>query len=766
MSWTATRALARLLAMTVVVAVTLPLMACVPDDGRLPADPDSELGLPALIGLDPILKPETRVLESSETDQLDALQILNPEVCLVEDEDRETCRFRLGFAVLPAGLVVGAVVAAGVTSATPQGLLVRVTDIDGLVVDATEASLGDALEQGEFLVEREFGAADVVDSELATGVSAIDPGALSPSAGGGAPGRPSAGGDALQPGMGLAFNYKVDTELVTGVRATGEVGFDVGCGAYGGLTWKKVWGVPVYPNGVYFEAKCGVTQVGSITLTASAGVSIDKHVTLAVVNLSAITFFVGPLPVVLIPQITVSIDASGTLAASMSVGASEHFGAIVGLTYSDGFHLIKKFDSKFERNVTTGSARLSVTGGVSLTQGLMLYGIVGPRLTESLYLDLQGKPPGEKPVWCLTGGLKASASLHVDLGVKSLTWGPGELFNERKQLGCAPNTKPTVTVNSPYDGATVFPGNGGLALGFSGQAFDEEDGILPITWSSDIDGALGSTQPGVILPIGDLTVGTHAITAKTTDRDGASGATTFRLVVADGTPTVGFVAKNSSGAWKPVTTLSGSKGDLAYVRLAPKSPDPLIIPSCKNVTWTSTLVVKSLGNCDFSIALAQQGTFAVTATLSDDDGRTANATLTAEVGPAPSVVTPQISPITAVTVATTYFPSTSFPDQTGYLYPGQQLVLNVDYINATASGTRVKYAWAVQTTRTGEAPGPWEALGSPDAATLSGSERSFTSSSASNRAYTYVFRVQIRDATTGSLITTHTFTANYQGPPA
>ena len=80
--------------------------------------------------------------------------------------------FRLTFASAPSGITVGSVLASDVTKALPNGLLVKVTKVDGGTVLATEAALGDALEQGEFLVEKQFTAADIRGMALAPGVTA------------------------------------------------------------------------------------------------------------------------------------------------------------------------------------------------------------------------------------------------------------------------------------------------------------------------------------------------------------------------------------------------------------------------------------------------------------------------------------------------------------------------------------------------------------------------------------------------------------------
>jgi hypothetical protein len=745
--------IASILAIALVVSGAL--TACQQDSTpHVEVDPASTLGLPKLIGLETIVQPETRVLDDEALTALDDVTILNLDECFDRTETHKPCEFRLTFATLPDGLKVGSVVVAGVSDATPNGLLATVTAIDDTTVLATEATIGDALRQGEFRVEKSFSSSDVTSEISAPGVT-----------GGSSIGTSGSGGThrksfAVPRADGFGFNYSLDTDIADGVHATGTVGFDIGCGAYGGLTWKKVWKVPVYPNGVYFEAKCGVTQDGALTITGTAGKTLDQSYEVTRLSLEPISFFVGPVPVVLVPEIIVSIDAHGKVGAQMSVGVSEHFGAVVGINYSDGFHVIKDFSSDFSKTVSTGSARLSLTAGVVLSQSLLLYGIVGPSLIEEAYLDLQGKPQGEKPIWCMNGGLKASVSIGIDLGIKYLGFGPEELFNWTKELGCAGNTAPTVTITQPFAGAGIYPGTGNGALHLVGQAWDEEDGALTLHWSSDIDGTLGTTTSGKDLTINDLSLGQHTITVYATDSDGATTTKSVVITAKDGAPSVSVTMKDAAGNWAPVTSISGAKGDLVYIRLVPASPVMLTFPSCDDVVWSGALPVTSTSGCDFSVSLNQQGSFTLGAQLTDQ-GKIGSASLMATVGPAPAVITPQFSPITATNQS-----GQPIYDNLGAMGYGDVATLKINYTNGFSAQKTVTYSWSIRTTSSGQQPGEWKAMGSTDAATLSGSSRSFTAPKQYGKVYYYEILVTMKNATTGADIGSKSFRMSYVGPPA
>ena len=74
------------------------------------------------------------------------------------------------------------------------------------------------------------------------------------------------------------------------------------------------------------------------------------------------------------------------------------------------------------------------------------------------------------------------------------------------------NTFPAVTITAPTDGSTF---TAGTSIALTGTASDTEDGDLTasLTWSSNLDGSIGS---GGSFSTSNLSVGTPAITAAVT----------------------------------------------------------------------------------------------------------------------------------------------------------------------------------------------------------------------------------------------------------
>ncbi|WP_461442523.1 HYR domain-containing protein [Maribacter sp.] len=117
------------------------------------------------------------------------------------------------------------------------------------------------------------------------------------------------------------------------------------------------------------------------------------------------------------------------------------------------------------------------------------------------------------------------------------------------------NTAPVVTIETPADGIALTTGT---TLNFSGTANDFQDGDLSstIVWTSDIDGQLGV---GADITAALSTIGTHIITAETTDSDASplTGTATVTLVVTEIDPSCDARFRVNAGG----PTLLGNSGD-------------------------------------------------------------------------------------------------------------------------------------------------------------------------------------------------------------
>ncbi len=120
---------------------------------------------------------------------------------------------------------------------------------------------------------------------------------------------------------------------------------------------------------------------------------------------------------------------------------------------------------------------------------------------------------------------------------------------------------PTVSVSAPTDGA-VF--GSGTTITFTGSASDSEDGDLTanLSWTSDIDGAIGSGGSFAA----SLSDGTHVVSASVTDSGGNTATDTVSVTVGDGPAitlsVVGTALRNRVRADLTWTGASGARVDV------------------------------------------------------------------------------------------------------------------------------------------------------------------------------------------------------------
>ncbi|WP_086930688.1 thrombospondin type 3 repeat-containing protein [Agarilytica rhodophyticola] len=142
--------------------------------------------------------------------------------------------------------------------------------------------------------------------------------------------------------------------------------------------------------------------------------------------------------------------------------------------------------------------------------------------------------------------------------VDSIDQCPGTAPGSRVDpLGCTViNNAPTVTISSPLNGSVVIEGRSTV---LSANADDDFEGDLShaITWSSSIDGSLGTGQT---LSVSSLSVGAHEISASAIDTDGATGVSTINLMV-QSEQDAGTITLNQS---TDIGTPGSNPGSMSY----------------------------------------------------------------------------------------------------------------------------------------------------------------------------------------------------------
>ncbi len=355
------------------------------------------------------------------------------------------CEFAITFSSLPEGLVVGAVLNAGITKQTPNGLLVKVTAIDGNRVTAVQATLQDALIQGEFWVERAFGPDQLRGTpKLAPGVK------IAPHKAAGLR-RPLPGTVPAFDQLSLPGKLEIDTDPVSGVHLSGTLDFGVGCGLDGGVGGSDI---------AWMEIGCQAWEAASLSVEATKSTPVsEKDIFLADFPLAGIVIPIGPVIAVVIVDILVTADLTGQVHVGMKYHGYEHAEVYGGLKFSLGHGLDHDGGVKTSASGTSGvpKADLTVTALGRAELRISMYGVLGIGVGGDASITLAGGP-SQNPRWRIT----ANAGLFVEiflgiLGFKLSAWIRYHLMNDFT-VNSGGNGSPELTVTWPTDGQVIRAG--------------------------------------------------------------------------------------------------------------------------------------------------------------------------------------------------------------------------------------------------------------------------------------------------------------------
>jgi hypothetical protein len=702
-------------------------------------DPDSVYGLHRRAGLPTVVRPEVVPMAAAETSALTSVEIVNRAECLSDAAQHPMCRFQLVFSALPARVTVGAVLNAGVTASTPNGLLVKVTEISGSTVNAVQATLQDALVQGEFWVEKELNATELrAAPTLAAGVTLTPPSTTPKPTPSGTPVTAHRRG--AVPGfdvIGIPGQLTLDAEPVSGVHLTGSLDFGAGCGLDGGVGGSDV---------AWVEVSCKAWEEASLVVTSTgSGPRHTERFFIADIPLVAIPIPIGPIVVVVVVDILITADIDGQVHVNLRYGGTEHAEVTGSLRFSIGHGLDHDGSVKVSAWPENSGVAADVNASALARAQLRLsaYGVLGFYVGGDASLVFSGGPK-QSPRWQLKGNAGLSAGIFLGIVGFELRAEISYHLKAPFLIATGSNAKPTIAVTWPKEGATVTAG-GLLPPPLDATAMDAEDGALPVTWEDKTDHTTVTGNGPLRLPL--TSIGAHVLEVSATDSEGARTSTTATVTVAAPSLAVTLTARDSS-----LTALSGTasmpSGSVVFVDATMQTSALNGLP-CSGLVWQATgATVSTDGSCRATVTLGQVGIARVTATAKDAWGTTATASTAVTVTKPPSTVTPQFAGIDARSGASVVTPGTR-------LMGSSQVTLTLTYLNRAAVGRAVTYTW----TRTVNGT-PAPLTGGPDGDT---SVRTYAPPSAWG--HTATFAVAVTDTQSGAVLTTRTLTIRWDSLP-
>jgi hypothetical protein len=143
---------------------------------------------------------------------------------------------------------------------------------------------------------------------------------------------------------------------------------------------------------------------------------IHKKYELYRYNFTPIVVWVGFVPVVITPIITVNVGIDGEISVGVGVCVSQNASLSAGLRYdrSLGWRPVGEHTLGFDFDLPSISLGCKVKGYAGPQLSLLLYGLVGPYCTVNGYLELDADLL-RTPWWILYGGLEAGAGIRFEV---------------------------------------------------------------------------------------------------------------------------------------------------------------------------------------------------------------------------------------------------------------------------------------------------------------------------------------------------------------
>ncbi|MBF0224557.1 MAG: hypothetical protein HQK76_03795 [Desulfobacterales bacterium] len=193
------------------------------------------------------------------------------------------------------------------------------------------------------------------------------------------------------------------------------------------------------------------------------------------------------------------------------------------------------------------------------------------------------------------------------------------------------NNPPKATISSPQAGQSFVEG---ASITFTGSAADDEDGDLTgnsLEWSSNVKGVIGQ---GKSISVNTLSVGTHTITLKATDSDGATGTASISISVTSSTP---GNSKPTVTITSPTQTSFNPGDDVVFTGTASDKEDGQLGESSLYWIFGSNSTPVAYGST-YTIAAIQVGTYTINLIATDSQGAIGTASITITVASSSQVL--------------------------------------------------------------------------------------------------------------------------------
>lgn len=421
---------------TYILQVDMPGVTFTPENREISAETTGSQDFDLYIS-DPIITPETVVLTNLSNQYLDGASY-----------DGESFYFTQMTSELDQ-VDVGDIIVSDVSSVDPDGYFRKVAGLapqgSGVLLTTIPATLEESIQDGSAFLMETMQPSQVRSIRALDGVSMLELDVNSP----------------------LTFYFEVNDVVLYDddgdpattydqIKANGSIEFDMEF-----IFYLDMQGFQVQRFSMTNENTLRDTLEIYSELEL---LSLEEEAILADMYFSPITFMVGPVPIVFVPKLDLVVGVDGSVKVGISTEVSHEFSMRAGIQYrySSGWSPIAEINDTYTWTLPHLTFEMTLKGYFGARFNLYLYGVAGPFVKITPYLEIKVEPL-EQPWWTLYGGIDVPVGfkahdvleklLDLDeyevfaIGVKQViaqaqAVDPGEMVfvpAGEFQMGCDPN---------------------------------------------------------------------------------------------------------------------------------------------------------------------------------------------------------------------------------------------------------------------------------------------------------------------------------------
>lgn len=460
---------------------------------------------------DYLIPPTTKVMD---TDLQETIENVSPEGIITFSSSSPSLE----------SLAAGDVLVSDAIPAAPDGLLRKVSAIrvegDQVIVETVDAELIEAVHEGQVSFVKELTPEGIRSTWLYPGVafnSSSVANLNSPHLASLVP--------VSSPFRPQAFSYTIDTDFGTGgkVKAIGNASLEPKLEADVNISCNdKVFGVCAEIPDLNFMTRIAILENVSLSVQGDS-TSFNKRIEIARHEFKPLTFWIGPVPVVFTPILSIYLQGDGVLTSKVEYAIGQKLTLAAGFSYNSdtGFKDLSEASFDFLKPSPTFTKQVDLRGVVGGEFKLLLYGAIGPFASleagPRFRANVLGLPSEPGVLWRAEGCIWLFAGID-SVKVIKLRY-QKELYKNCTTFAEGLNQPPSVSIQSPNPGSQVYQGEN---VKLRATAYDPDGGVISCKWTSN--------QAGDPFPITDCgnasakfnTPGNRTLTLTVTDPIGAT----------------------------------------------------------------------------------------------------------------------------------------------------------------------------------------------------------------------------------------------------